>query len=77
MMQVYCAENCETMVEAEVEDLGAGAGRVRCLECGGDGDWSKFALGMVPPRNEMPRLQRHWLPACERLNAAFPLTFIA
>jgi hypothetical protein len=49
MMQVYCAENCETMVEAAVEDLGAGAGRVRCLECGGDGDWSKFALGMVPP----------------------------
>jgi hypothetical protein len=48
LMLVYCAKNCETIVEAEVIDLGAGAGRVRCLECGGDGDWSKFAPDMMP-----------------------------
>ena len=49
LMQVYCAKNCETIVEAEIIDLGAGAGRIRCLECGGDGDWSRFAPDMMPP----------------------------
>jgi hypothetical protein len=29
LMLVYCAKNCETIVEAEVIDLGVGAGRVR------------------------------------------------
>jgi hypothetical protein len=27
-MLVYCAKNCETIVEAEIMDLGAGAGRI-------------------------------------------------
>jgi hypothetical protein len=49
LMRVYCAKNCETIVEAEIIDLGAGAGRIRCLECGGDGDWSRFAPDMMPP----------------------------
>jgi hypothetical protein len=49
LMLVYCAKNCETIVEAEIIDLGAGAGRIRCLECGGDGDWSRFAPDMMPP----------------------------
>jgi hypothetical protein len=47
-MLVYCAKNCETIVEAEIIDLGAGAGRIRCLECGGDRD-SRFAPDMMPP----------------------------
>jgi hypothetical protein len=42
MMLVCGAEYSETMVETEVTDLGAGAGRMRCLECGGDGNWGKF-----------------------------------
>jgi hypothetical protein len=48
LMLVYCAKNCDTVIETEVIDLGAGAGRIRCLECGGDGDWSKFVPDMVP-----------------------------
>lgn len=30
------------MIEVEVEDLSCGAGRIKCIECGGDGDWTKF-----------------------------------
>jgi hypothetical protein len=32
----------ETAIEAEIIDRGAGAGEIVCLECGGDGDWTKF-----------------------------------
>jgi hypothetical protein len=46
---VYCALDNETTVECEVEDLGCGAGRIRCLECGGDGNWGKFAPEIVGP----------------------------
>lgn len=48
-MVVYLAENCETAWEAEVSDLGAGAGRVICPECSGDGNWGKFAPEIVGP----------------------------
>jgi hypothetical protein len=43
-MLVYCAWNGETAVECEVEDLGRGADRIKCLECGGDANWGKFRL---------------------------------
>lgn len=42
MMVVYCGFHRNTEVACEVEDLGVGAGRIVCLECGGDGDWTKF-----------------------------------
>jgi DnaJ-class molecular chaperone len=53
-MLVYCAANCDTAVEVQVIDLGAGAGRVACLECSGDGEWSKFAPDIVPSRMKCP-----------------------
>lgn len=46
---VYCAHNGNTEVEEEVRDLGCGAGEIRCLECGGDGNWGKFAPEIVGP----------------------------
>jgi hypothetical protein len=37
----------------EIEDLGGGVGRTNCIECGGDGDWTKFhpESGILPPRS--------------------------
>jgi hypothetical protein len=46
-MLIYCALNCDTPVEDDVVDLGAGAGEIHCLECGGDGNWGKFAPEIV------------------------------
>jgi hypothetical protein len=46
-MLVYSATDNETAVECEVTDLGCGAGRIKCLECGGDGNWGKFAPELV------------------------------
>jgi DnaJ-class molecular chaperone len=51
---VYCARNNETAVELDVEDLGCGAGRIKCPECGGDGNWGKFAPGMAPSEMKCP-----------------------
>jgi hypothetical protein len=48
-MLVYCALNCDTAVETYVEGLGCGAGRIKCLECGGDGK----SLGEEMPGVEM------------------------
>jgi hypothetical protein len=39
MMLVYCRDH---ELPIEVEDLGCGVGRIRCIECGGDGDAQKF-----------------------------------
>lgn len=41
-MIAYLGFRRETEIEVEPEDLGCGAGRVTCFECGGDGDWTKF-----------------------------------
>jgi hypothetical protein len=41
-MIVYCGFSRETPVAVEVIDRGCGAGEIACLECGGDGDWTKF-----------------------------------
>ena len=41
-MTVYGRWFRETMIEAEIEDLGAGGGEIVCLDCGGDGDLTKF-----------------------------------
>lgn len=48
-MVVYCANNCNTEVEIDVADIGCGAGEIQCLECGGDGNWGKFAPEIVGP----------------------------
>ena len=53
-MLVCCAWNGETAVECEVEDLGRGAGRIKCLECGADGNWGKFAPEIVGPDFKCP-----------------------
>jgi DnaJ-class molecular chaperone len=37
-MTAFVAVDCDTPVEVDVECLGAGAGRVRCFECGGTGE---------------------------------------
>ncbi|WP_368507489.1 hypothetical protein [Bradyrhizobium lupini] len=36
-MLVYCAHNCNTEFETEVEELECGAGQIVCLECDGSG----------------------------------------
>lgn len=41
-MTAYLGFARETEVECDPMDLGCGAGEVRCFECGGDGDWTKF-----------------------------------
>jgi hypothetical protein len=46
-MTVYGAHNCDTPAGMLVADLGGGAGRIKCYECGGDGNWGKFAPGMA------------------------------
>lgn len=38
----YLGWRRETEAPCTPVDLGAGAGRVPCFECGGDGDWTKF-----------------------------------
>src|ERR1700716_2996880 len=35
--------------QCEVEDLGRGADRIKCLECGGDAKWGKVAPEIVAP----------------------------
>ncbi len=46
-MTAYCALNCDTIIEVNVHEIGAGAGRVPCFECEGDGNWGKFAPEIV------------------------------
>ena len=41
-MTAYLGIKRETAVDCEVEDVGCGAGRVICFECGGSGDWTQF-----------------------------------
>lgn len=53
-MAVYCALDCNTEVAADIEDLGCGAGRIGCIECGGDGNWGKFAPDIVGREFECP-----------------------
>lgn len=46
-MVVYCGAYRDTEVTVDVIVLPCGAGEITCLECGGDGDWTKF-LPYVP-----------------------------
>jgi hypothetical protein len=48
LMTAFVAANCDTPMDAEVERLGVGAGKMRCPECEGDGNWGKFGLGGLP-----------------------------
>lgn len=41
-MVAYFGSKRETEVTVQVEDIGCGAGKITCVECGGDGDWTKF-----------------------------------
>jgi hypothetical protein len=41
-MVAYVAINCDTPVDCEAIDRGAGAGETECFECGGTGDWGQF-----------------------------------
>jgi len=41
-MTAYVGFTRNTEVSVRPIDCGAGAGLVPCMECGGDGDWSKF-----------------------------------
>lgn len=47
-MTAYLGFRKTTAVECEVEDLGCGAGRTKCFECGGTGDWTPFHPENVP-----------------------------
>jgi len=40
-MTAFAGLICDQPVEVQAELLGAGAARVPCLECGGNGDWTK------------------------------------
>jgi hypothetical protein len=54
LMTIYCAENCDTAIERQVERLDGAAGRIVCLECGGEGNWGKFAPEIVGPDYPCP-----------------------
>jgi DnaJ-class molecular chaperone len=41
-MIVYRGFKRETEVACDVTLLECGAGEIACIECGGDGDWTKF-----------------------------------
>lgn len=41
-MLIVCGWSRQTYAKRMVTDLGCGVGSFNCLECGGDGDWSKF-----------------------------------
>ena len=49
MMLVFGAHNCDSSRKVEVENLGCGAGRIRCLECHGTGkcQWPVEMTGLV------------------------------
>lgn len=47
IMTIYCGFKRETEVNCDVTVLACGAGEIRCLECGGDGNWGKFAPEIV------------------------------
>lgn len=47
LMDVYRGQNGVTPVPRVVVDCGNGAGRIRCIECGGDGNWGKYAPEIV------------------------------
>ena len=57
-MTAYVGFYRSTEVEVYPIDLGCGAGQIDCLECGGDGDWTKFhpESETLPP-NSMPCVQ--------------------
>jgi hypothetical protein len=46
-MIAYLGFKRTTEIEVEPIDLGCGAGEVACFECGGDGNWGKFAPEIV------------------------------
>jgi DnaJ-class molecular chaperone len=46
-MTAFAGDFSETPIEIKVQRLGAGAGKVRCFECGGTGV-STFSREMVP-----------------------------
>ena len=41
-MTAFAGRNCDQPIEVQSELLSAGAARVPCFECGGDGDSAKF-----------------------------------
>ena len=47
-MTVYCGFYRNTEVECDPIDMGCGAGQIDCLECGGDGDWTKYHPDNIP-----------------------------
>lgn len=53
-MTVYGGENCDSVIETDVEIIDGVAGRIVCLECGGDGNWGKFAPEIVGPDYRCP-----------------------
>jgi len=42
VMVAYLGHKRETEVPVQPLDLGAGAGKIMCLECEGTGDWTRF-----------------------------------
>jgi hypothetical protein len=51
-MIVYVGTLRDNPVACEVRHLDCGAGRITCLECGGDGDWTKYHP--TPERGPFP-----------------------
>lgn len=46
-MVLYVGWRRDVELEVAPVDLGCGAGRITCFECGGDGNWGKFAPEIV------------------------------
>jgi hypothetical protein len=54
VMTVYLGFRRSNAVRAEVADCGAGAGKVRCFECEGTGDWTRFHPPSRVPVGKVP-----------------------
>ena len=39
---ILAGRNYVTPVAVEITDIFPGVGQIDCIECGGDGDWTKF-----------------------------------
>lgn len=46
-MTVYAGDDRNSELVRDVTDLNCGAGEIACIECGGDGNWGKFAPEIV------------------------------
>ena len=51
---IYMHRCTGPVAQQTIEDLGGGVGITDCIECGGDGDWTKFHPDITLPPLSLP-----------------------